>query len=50
MRKPRLAALLASGSAAASPVLRAIAAAQAIGPVASTSFTERAAIQFAYDG
>ena len=38
MRKPRLAALLASGSAAASPVLRAIAAAQAIGPVASTSF------------
>jgi hypothetical protein len=38
MRKPRLAALLASGNAAASPVLRAIAAAQAIGPVASTSF------------
>jgi hypothetical protein len=37
MRKPRLAALLASGNAAASPVLRALAAAQAIGPVASTS-------------
>ncbi|HTP85917.1 MAG TPA: hypothetical protein VMJ34_03175 [Bryobacteraceae bacterium] len=38
MRKPRLAALLASGNAAASPVLRALAAAHAIGPVASTSF------------
>lgn len=38
MRKPRLAALLASGNAAASPVLRALATAQAIGPVASTSF------------
>jgi hypothetical protein len=38
MRKPRLAALLASGNAAASPVLRALGAAQAIGPVASTSF------------
>jgi hypothetical protein len=38
MRKPRLAALLASGNAAASPLLRVLAAAQAIGPVASTSF------------
>jgi hypothetical protein len=37
MRKPRLAALLASGNAAASPVLRAFVAAQTIGPVASTS-------------
>jgi len=38
MRKPRLAALLASGNAAASPVVRVLAAAQAIGPIASTSF------------
>jgi hypothetical protein len=38
MRKLRLAALLASGNAAASPVVRALAAANAIGPVASTSF------------
>jgi len=38
MRKLRQAALLASGNAAASPVVRALAAANAIGPVASTSF------------
>jgi hypothetical protein len=37
MRKPLPAALLASGNAAASPVLRALGAAQGIGPVASTS-------------
>ena len=38
MRKPRPAGLLASGNAAASPVLRALGASHAIGPVASTSF------------
>jgi len=38
MRKPRLVALLASGNAAGCPVLRALAHAEAIGPVASTSF------------
>jgi len=38
MRKPRRAALLAAGNAAGCPVLRALAQAEAIGPVASTSF------------
>jgi hypothetical protein len=38
MRKPRRAALLASGSAPDCPVLRVLAHADAIGPVASTSF------------
>ena len=37
MRKPRQAALLASGNAPACPVLRAFVQAEAIGPVASTS-------------
>jgi len=38
MRKPRRAALLASGNAPECPVLRVLAQAEAIGPVASTSF------------
>ena len=38
MRKPRPAALLASGNAPGCPVLRVLAAADAIGPVASTYF------------
>jgi len=38
MRKPRRAALLASGNAPGCPVLRVLAQAEAIGPVVSTSF------------